>query len=353
MSTNDRIKQLAESSINRRQVNLPSVNASVMQNFVSPKSVEKIKTIRQLPIKSVQELRNEAYKNRGLLEKLKEFCGSNGNLYLTFGGTGDLVLLLGECYNDKSSKVIYFANEGSVELANEFIKFFNLKSFIHPNLMGTRTANHAEDVLIRTGRLKTSAHLAKNLDYADWKRNTKYYEPRLPKTTDWISRIGKNEIYANKKVLVICPTGSVRNESKQRYLTTLEYLTIVTLYLKKGWTVFSTGSEQDTLLYPAINDANHFWITSTKLYKNGSLTSTHPFIHFLKIINSATEVISVDTWLKTYTLLAGIPTKVIESKFYGAYLPFGHDPSDFVFLNKNVWPHLSIVKPESILENIF
>jgi hypothetical protein len=88
------------------------------------------------------------------------------------------------------------------------------------------------------------------------------------------------------------------------------------------------------------------------MFKNGSLVSTHPFINFLKIINSASEIISVDTWLKTYTLLAGIPTKVIESKFYDSYLPFGHDPSDYVFLNTKVWPHLSIVRPENIIRDI-
>ena len=353
MKTNhDRIKQLAELSINRRQTNLPSINSSLMQDIVTPKTVEKLKTIRQIAPKSVQELRNEAYKNRSLLEKVKEFAGASGNLYLTFGGTGDLVLLLGECYNDPSAKIVYFSNQSSINLANEFIKFFNLKSFIHPNIMGTKTANHVNDLLIRTGRLKTSAHLARNLDYNDWKKNSNYYESRLPKLTDWVERIGKNDIYKSRKLMIISPSGSVRSESKQRYLNTTEYLTIVNIYLQKGWTVFSTGSETDIISYPAINHQNHLWITSTKTFKNGSMVSTHPFINFLKIINSASEVISVDTWLKTYTLLAGIPTKVIESKFYDTYLPFGHDPSDFVFLNKNVWPHLSIIRPEDIIKEI-
>lgn len=349
---NDRIKQLAELSINRRQNNLPSINSYGMLNIASPKKVEQIKSIREIPTKTVAELRSEAYKNRNLLDQIKQFSGLSGNLYLTFGGTGDLVLLLGECYNDPSAKVVYFSNQSSINLANEFLKFFNLKSFIYPNVMGTKAANQATDILMRTGRLKTSAHLARNLDYNDWKRNQAYYEPRLPKTTDWISRIGQNEVYKAKKVMVLGPSGSVRSESKQRFLTPEEYLTIVNLYLQKGWMVFSTGSESDVHLYPAINHINHFWITSNKMFKNGSLVSTHPFINFLKIINSASEIISVDTWLKTYTLLAGIPTKVIESKFYDSYLPFGHDPSDYVFLNTKVWPHLSIVRPENIIRDI-
>lgn len=351
-TNNDRIKQLAELSINRRQTNLPSINALGMANISSPKKVEKIKSTRQVVPKTVEELRNQAYKDRTLLEKIKQFAGSSGNMYLTFGGTGDLVLLLGECYADPAAKVVYFSNQSSIDLAHEFIKFFNLKAFIHPNIMGTKTANHVTDMLTRTGRLKTSAHLARNLDYNDWKINPDYYESRLPKNTNWIDIIGKNNIFESKKLMIISPTGSVRSDSKQRFLTTAEYLTIVNLYLQKDWFVYTTGSETDINLYPAINHQNHAWITSTKIYKNGSLVSTHPFIHFLKTINSASELISVDTWLKTYTLLAGIPTKVIESKFYDSYLPFGYDPSDFVFLNAKVWPHLSIVRPDDILVNI-
>jgi len=48
-------------------------------------------------------------------------------------------------------------------------------------------------------------------------------------------------------------------------------------------------------------------------------------------------VYSIDTWLKTYTLLTGIPTTVFKSKLNGIYENRIIDQSDNIFLNPNVW----------------
>ena len=93
------------------------------------------------------------------------------------------------------------------------------------------------------------------------------------------------------------------------------------------------------------------WLISDKTINENNVINKHSFDIFLKTINSAKEVISVDTWLKTYTLLAGLPTKVIESKFHGSYMPFGHDSSDYVFINPNIWKNIKIVRPENIILN--
>ena len=90
---------------------------------------------------------------------------------------------------------------------------------------------------------------------------------------------------------------------------------------------------------------------SDKTINENNVINKHSFDIFLRTINSAKEVISVDTWLKTYTLLAGLPTKVIESKFHGSYMPFGHDSSDYVFINPNIWKNIKIVRPENIILN--
>jgi len=347
----DKLQKLIREALQRRGGKPAPLNASTLYNMAVPKGVEKVKSIRSNNNKNVQELRNEAYKGRNLLDRVRHFASTGGNLYLTFGGVGDLVLLLGECYNDKSAKVFFFANQPSVEFANQFVSFFGLKSFISPNIMGSRLANQVHDVLEKTGRLKNSAHLAKNLDYGDWRKNAYYYETKIKSQTTWFQDIGKLEFLNNAKVLILAPCGSIRTQGKQRYLTPEEYIAITNLYLSKGWIVYSVGSEKDREFYPFLRNSNHMWLMSDKTINENNVINKHSFDIFLRTINSAKEVISVDTWLKTYTLLAGLPTKVIESKFHGSYMPFGHDSSDYVFINPNIWKNIKIVRPENIIIN--
>lgn len=350
-SNSDKVQKLIKEALQRRGVKPAPLNASTLYNMAVPKGVEKVKSVRKGVAKNVQDLRNEAYKSRNLVDRVRNFASSGGNLYLTFGGVGDLVLLLAECYNDKSGKVLFFANQPSVEFANHFLSYFGLKSFISPNIMGTRTANQIHDVLEKTGRLKNSQHLAKNLDYGDWRKNAYGYETRIKNTTTWMKDIGKLDYLNNAKVMIIAPCGSIRNTGKQRYLTPEEYVAVVNIYLSKGWIVYSVGSEKDFDFYPFIKNDKHMWLMADKTINSNNVINKHHFEIFLKTINSAKEVISVDTWLKTYTLLAGIPTKVIESKFHGAYMPFGHDSSDYIFINPNIWKNIQIVRPDQIIVN--
>jgi hypothetical protein len=69
----------------------------------------------------------------------------------------------------------------------------------------------------------------------------------------------------------------------------------------------------------------------------------------LRIINSAQLVVSVDTWLKTYTLLSNIPTIVVETRWNGAYKAFGEDITDWVFLNRRIWPDIKFEKIDDLL----
>jgi hypothetical protein len=76
----------------------------------------------------------------------------------------------------------------------------------------------------------------------------------------------------------------------------------------------------------------------------------HKFEKFLKIINSADEVISMDTWLKTYSALIGIKTSVIMNRSKGKYIDIFRDPSDYIFLNSDLWPDLEITTFDEIIK---
>lgn len=69
----------------------------------------------------------------------------------------------------------------------------------------------------------------------------------------------------------------------------------------------------------------------------------------LRIVNSANKVISVDTWLKTYSLLVGIPTTVVMTRWNGEYKQYGEDVTDWIFLNPKIWRNIKLEKVENLL----
>jgi hypothetical protein len=146
----------------------------------------------------------------------------------------------------------------------------------------------------------------------------------------------------------------MRARWKQRFLYPDEYQTLVSIYLQNGYKVYSTGSENDIKFYPQIKNDNHFWLTSDKIICRNKVEKINNFKKFLQIINSATVVVSVDTWIKSYSALAGIKTRVIQNRFNDVYQPVGFDPSDYIFLNTDFYPTMQIHQlPNLVLENCF
>jgi len=309
---------------------------------------------KQTIFNNVQLAKNQIYANQALMEKINHFIGSKGNVYLTFGGVGDLILLLAECYKDPSAKVIFFANGGSDQFGKKFLELFGLNYFIHPNIMGGKIANEIVDFLKSTGRLSVSAHLADDLDFDDYRKNPDKYKSRMTLKTNWKNEIGFAEELNKQKLCILCPSGSVRAAYKQRFLHPDEYQSVVSIYLKNGYKVFSTGSDNDIKFYPEIRNDNHFWLTADKIICKNKTEKISNFKKFLQIINSATVVFSVDTWIKTYSALAQIKTRVVQNRFNDIYEPVGHDPSDFIFLNTDFYPTMQIHPlPNLVLENCF
>lgn len=309
---------------------------------------------KQTVFNNVQLAKTQIYANQALMEKIKLFIGSKGSIHVTFGGVGDLLLLLAECYQDSSAKIIFFANGGSDQFGKKFLELFGCNYMIHPNIMGGKIANEVVGFLSSTGRLATSAHLADNLDFDDYKNNPEKYKQRMTLHTNWKDHIGMIEELQSQKTCVLSPSGSTRTLWKQRFLHPDEYQTIVSIYLNHGYKVYSVGSNNDIKFYPKIKNDNHFWLTSDEIVHKNQTQKINNFKHFLQIINSATVVLSVDTWLKTYSALSGIKTRVIQNRFNDVYEPVGHDPSDFIFLNTDFYPTMQIHQLSNlVLENCF
>lgn len=281
-----------------------------------------------------------------------DFLNQNKNWYLNFGGAGDLILLIANAYKDTKAQIVFYANSCSMEFCKELLEFFKLENFVSRNLMGTKYANTINNYMIQKINFKPSAHLARGLDFNDWCRDIAYYKNRMVLKTDWIERFGKNPSFAGEKVIVMQPSGSMKNYDRQRYLEIFEYNFLVKKFIDLGYTVVTTGSESDKDFYKWKPISSKDWfMTSKRIYGNKSVSASD-LGFLLKTINSAEKVISADTWLKSYSLLCGIPTYVFGNRCRGNYLPIGADPCDHIFLNKNIWDKLEIKTIDDLINNL-
>jgi len=295
-------------------------------------------------------MRLEAQKMKGLPSQILDYVGSVGKVYIVFGGTGDLLLLCAEACKDPSAKIVWFANEQSSDFGKRFLHLFGIQNYVTKNLMGSGQGSLIVDLIKSTNRLSTSAHLADGLDYEDWRRNTEKYKARLTFNVDWARKYGKHSDFANKQVVIICPSGSVKNTSRQRYLEKDEYDAIVNIYLNKGFNVISTGSDADQRTYFNRNIKNTYWLESDKITDGFGSSRIIEFLEFIQFLNSALEVVSMDTYLKTYSALCGIRTKVLDNRHYGKYID-NKDCSDLIFLNTDFWPSMSIHRVDDFITN--
>jgi hypothetical protein len=280
-----------------------------------------------------------------LVSKIKSYISnSNFNYYLGFGGTGDALLLLATCSKDPKAKAIFFAN--NVNFTSKFFDLFNIPVFLHENIMGSKIANVIFDIVTKNPNFRQSAHLADGLFYGDWKNENKYIG-RIHARMPWIKKFGMVE--SNQSILIIAPSGSAKEVRRQRYVTLNEYNQLLDHNLKLGYKIYSVGSVADLHYYGLPIKPNTYWLTAEKLYKWDSTTQDINLHQMLQYVNKASKVISVDTFLKTYSLICGIPTVIIKTRWRGKYADYGADVTDHIFLNKNIWSDLILDKFENLI----
>ncbi len=285
-----------------------------------------------------------SFSSSALLSQIKSFTSSvDHNYYLGFGGLGDGLILLASCWNDPRARIIFFANYQP--LVKSFFDLFGLQSYLHDNVMGTRIANHVYDYVIKLPTFKQSAHLADGLDYGNWVDEVKYIT-RINSKVPWINHLGKEDY--NKKVVVIAPSGSHRDLRRQRYLHPHECQALAKKYLEKDYEVFAVGSIGDLHFYGKVDHPNFHWLNSERIYHHNS-DERSDLKRMLRIIHAAEEVFSMDTWLKTYSLLCEIPTTVIETRWEGRYRRYGDDVTDLIFLNPKIWPWIKFERIETLI----
>lgn len=283
------------------------------------------------------------------MNKINCILQNDYNFYLSLDGIGDLLIVLAEAYKDPNAFVINCTTENKIDLTNDFFNILNVKNHSFINLEQKQIYDEIYMEMKSEKKLYSCGHLPDNLDYFDWLHKTEKYVSKITKKTDWIKRIGTK----NKKELslILAPRGGNSNHNKMRHLTPEEFEELVQSYVKK-WKVYCIGSREDREFYPRINSKNCFWINSNeKIHESGDIEK-HSFSDFLKEIHSASRIISVDTWIKTYTLLCGMDTFIIKTRNNTTkeFFKWGEfDPGDKIFLNPAIWPKLKMCEPKELI----
>ena len=319
----------------------------IKKPFLTPKVVKNTSNRDNLRVDEKRKVIEDNFA-MNLMNGVTGFLKPSTNWYLNFGGTGDLVLLLAGCYNDPNAQIVFCANTCSLELCKELLDFFKKDYYLSRNVMGSRAANTIHDYMRSRPNLKPSGHLAKGLYFGDWPVNQDYYEKNIKTKTDWIQELGKNPFFKDNRVVILQPSGSTKSLDRQRYLSQNEYNALVKRLVNENYHVITTGSLADKEFYNWRPwTTKNYFMTSSLLFGFNKVSSIN-ISTFLQTINCAEKVISMDTWLKTYSSICGIETIVIQSRCRGGYLRVGSDVGDSIFLNTKWWPHMRIVKFEDL-----
>jgi hypothetical protein len=260
------------------------------------------------------------------------------------GGIGDFLLLMSDGNYDKYDNLglIFWANnpEQITEISKLFTKLTN--KIITKNYLESPLALEYYKQIINDSNFLSSAHIPRELKYVEeWMTVsdvfTKYNIQRFPEwANDW--KTGQEEN------IIICPTGGSSDTAwkfKNIDKNLLKNI-IADIKLHELWNdniiILSTANEMNTIY------GNEF--IKELEYMGCIMRLDIPYKDIFKIIGNAWRVYSVDSWFKTFSLLSGIDTILIKSKYIISPIEiFGldKDPADNIFISKK-WNFLEIIE---------
>lgn len=231
------------------------------------------------------------------------------NYYLGCGGFGDLLLTMSTFYDEiEKNDIVWFAdNKKFIEEAlNIFPKFQNKIVFTKDNTFSSKWfkfANHE--------KCQGTGITPKNLDYSEWKDVNifeKYKVNSFPNFAQDYEKIKLNEEY----ICIMLNSTVVPGKAKELTYASWEKL-VEKIGSKK---TFIMGNSNPKFQHKYAN------VNGMKLKDQ------------LKLIRGASEVYSVDSWVKTFSSLCGIPTYCYDNIYSQGYLDSmgGTDWGHYIFI---------------------
>jgi len=248
------------------------------------------------------------------------------------GGIGDFLLLMSDGNYDKYNKLglIFWANNPNV--VKELVKLFPKieKSIVLPNYLESTIDNsHLYfSQILNDEKFLSKAHIPDNLQYvSEWNNCDVFAKYGIETLPVWTLNWSINN--TNKKYSVFAPTGgSSDTDWKHKYIKPDLLLKLIDEDKESVKYLISTSKELESFYGITFvhNDLSE---------RNIKILCDEPLDKLFGIICKATTVYSVDTWVKTLSLLCEIPTILIESFYENS--PFERigltkDPGDFIFI---------------------
>jgi hypothetical protein len=261
---------------------------------------------------------------------------------LCSGGIGDALLGVAKSFELGKPLLIHAANRHNREIIEKFLAPFDIPTLV---LDGSfmQELKAAYPAFKNSPACLSTCHLPDDMNYAEWANRLKY-EPRVPTRLDVQELFGK--VSPNPKpTIVIAPAGSnlppkigtpYGEFTKNRVLKSEETVALAHRYLKTH-RVALVGNHEHEGLVRRVNNPNCFWASADYLLDHKGRRTPSTIGYLYSLINSAEHVYSVDTWVKTYSCFAEVPTTVIRTRYNGIYPDMQLDLSENVFLNRNLW----------------
>ena len=268
-----------------------------------------------------KELDAAAKRLFGLLAEMPQF-------YAHLGGAGDALLLLASFYDQKPDAVV-FSHPNGVGAAKALFDAFPRLSKIY------FLPQHAEPffhIVIRYALYELTnclgAGTTPQYGYEEeWKASldiTKKY--RVNKSPDWAAERRQNE---NSHRIAVAPKGSLSGMigTKRNVIRTEFWPEVIAHIQARGFTPVIFGLPAEAKDYPALPGCTD--------------ARGESFPGQIKLIGQCAGLVGADSWAKTFSALAEIPTLVFEP-VKGADLAAWKDCSDWVFIDP--WPCIKMIR---------
>ena len=245
-----------------------------------------------------------------------------------FGGAGDLLVLLASCYDDQPDSVLFSypnsigATRAMLEAFPKLSKIYFLPQhadgFFH--IILRRLAHELPNCL---GAGATPRHGYEEEWIAGLDLAKKYGVKLNPR---WAAALKNN---AGSKKIAVAPRGSLTGMvgSKKNIILPELWPQVIGHIVERGFEPVIIGLASEAKEYPALPGCTD--------------ARRESFAGQMKVVGTCAGLVGADSWAKSFSALAEIPTIVFEP-IKGAELTGWKDPSDWVFIEP--WKSLKMVK---------
>ena len=262
--------------------------------------------------------------------RMHNLLSSFPSCHVHFGGSGDALLLLSTFYDSDPEQTIVSVSNSTGMMRSFFDAFPKLKKVYFIPFPKNYTWHFiarrffkSSDICLGLGATPTTT-----ADYREWNADLDIFKTYgIRQRPAWAVNFGKNRLAPRQVTLQ--PRGSLKGMvgSKRNALNTQDWARLLSYLEKKGVRPVIIGTPDEAAEYPCFGNAID--------------KRSYSFAEQMKLIAASDFFIGADSWGKTFSALAGIPTFVFHA-LRGDDLKDWKDASDHVFLDP--WDEITVVK---------